>query len=192
MKILLNENKQYITDLDKIVEEETNEFISKENISSEFFIYIDENISSVFSLFRINFDGGSLVYEIETTSGSFVQWGASSMTNVIVDSSKFYSGDQLNIYMFWDENDKIENNDILEIPTTYIDIIVYEDNIIKGYIVLKIEKKEISDDKGWGIIIYSTSIIKQVKFPQKSKYHDDNAYITREQVKQLIEKCKVK
>ena len=184
VRLLIEENKQYITDINEINEENTDDFVSlpgnERRISP---IEYKDSIEGVKlrDFLQLNFVNDDYVYNIRTDEGLLYH----RFTNVKEMSYNTYSSRTNKISIYWDIPYEDEINDIKNVPLTYVDVIVYEGDSIVGYAVIKIEKTGFTDNKL--VNIYSLTIIKQVKFPNKYNNYQN---ITKEQVEQLIVNCK--
>ena len=145
-------------------------------------LYIDsiEGVE-VRDFLQLNFVNDDYVYNIKTEEGLLDY----RFTNVKEKSFASYSSGTHRISIYWDIPYEDEINDIKNVPLTYIDVIVYEGDSIVGYAVIKIEKTGVSEHKL--VNIYTFTIIKQVKFPNKYNNYQN---VTKEQVEQLIKNCK--
>lgn len=184
VRLLIEENKQYIIDINEINEEKTDEFVSL--LGNERRIGPIEYMNSIEGVelrdfLQLNFVNDDYVYNIKTKEGLLDY----RFTNVKEKSYDSYSSRTNRISIYWDIPYEDEINDIKNVPLTYVDVIVYEGDSIVGYAVIKIEKTGVSEIKL--VNIYTFTIIKQVKFPNK---YNDYQNVTKEQVEQLIEKCK--
>ena len=184
VKVLIEENKQYVNDINEINEEKTDEFVSL--LGNERRIGPIEYMNSIEGVelrdfLQLNFVNDDYVYNIKTKEGLLDY----RFTNVKEKSYDSYSSGSNRISIYWNIPYEDEINDIKNVPLTYVDVIVYEGDSIVGYAVIKIEKTGVSEIKL--VNIYTFTIIKQVKFPNK---YNDYQNVTKEQVEQLIEKCK--
>ena len=184
VRLLIEENKQYITDINEINEENTDDFVSllqnKMRITP---IEYKDSIEGVKlpDFLQLNFVNDDYVFNIKTKEGLLDY----RFTNVKEKSYDSYSSRSNKISIYWDIPYEDEINDIKNVPLTYVDVIVYEGDSIVGYAVIKIEKTGVGEHKLENI--YTFTIIKQVKFPNK---YNDYQNVTKEQVEQLIENCK--
>lgn len=185
VRLLIEENKQYITDINEINEEKTDEFVSL--LGNERRIGPIEYMNSIEGVelrdfLQLNFVNDDYVYNIKTEEG-LLDYRFTNVKEKSYVSRHSTLSHMISIY--WDIPYEDEINDIKNVPLTYVDVIVYEGDSIVGYAVIKIEKTGVSEIKL--VNIYTFTIIKQVKFPNK---YNDYQNVTKEQVEQLIEKCK--
>ena len=185
VRLLIEENKQYVTDINEINEENTDEFVSllqnKMRITP---IEYKDSIEGVKlqDFLQLNFVNDDYVYNVKTKEG-LLDYRFTNVKEKSYVSRHSTLSHMISIY--WDIPYEDEINDIKNVPLTYVDVIVYEGDSIVGYAVIKIEKTGVTDNKL--VNIYSFTIIKQVKFP--NEYYDYQN-VTKEQVEQLIKNCK--